>query len=118
MFRLDVGDLDETCGLLEERLCHATALSSAPSSSRVESAPPRSVRYEKLDRHGPRRRDVLRLGGKLAYVAPTLMTLTAGQAFAAGSIPSTECSTGVQSGELCETDTDCCSGQCQLGICT
>lgn len=118
MFRLDVGDLEETCRLLEERLCQATALSSMPSSSRVESAPPRSVRSGKLDRHRPRRRDILRLGGKLAYVAPTLMTLTAGQAFAAGSIPSTACSTGLDAGEICETDTDCCSGQCQLGTCT
>jgi hypothetical protein len=72
------------------------------------------------DRAGPRlasRRDVLRAGAKLAYVAPAVLTLSAGDAFAAISNPSAFCSTALHSGELCETDSDCCSKNCDFGVC-
>jgi len=106
----------------------------ASASAATRAAPPagaatparawRPIRGAGLPaRHDPvarlaSRREMLRVGAKFAYVAPTVLTLTAQQAFAAPSAPSGLCSTGVVTGGLCETDTDCCSGQCQLGFCT
>jgi hypothetical protein len=63
------------------------------------------------------RRDVIRQGAKLAYLTPIVFSLSAQQALAA-SIPSGMCSTGQQTGEPCFTDTDCCSGKCDFGVCT
>ena len=60
---------------------------------------------------------MLKRGAKLVYVALTVMTLTAQQAFAAASNPSGLCSTALQTSEPCETDTDCCSGVCDIGVC-
>jgi hypothetical protein len=45
------------------------------------------------------------------------MTFSAREAFAQASNPSGICSTGVQTGGLCESDADCCSRQCSLGVC-
>ena len=63
------------------------------------------------------RRDILKAGVKVAFVAPAVMTLTSRQAFAAASNPSGVCSTATQTGGLCETDLDCCSRECNLGVC-
>ena len=62
------------------------------------------------------RRDVLRQGARLAYVTPIVLSLSAQQALA-GSIPSGMCSTGQHTGQPCFTDTDCCSGKCDFGVC-
>ena len=71
----------------------------------------------KVDNPLPSRRQVLRRGAKLAYVAPAVMTLSAQQAFAGASNPSGTCSAALITGELCETDSDCCSRDCDFGIC-
>ena len=86
----------------------------------------------------PGRRDVLSHGVKLAFVAPVLSTFFAKDAYAATyscypaghACPGNEpccnglsCNNGtcgdpcVESGELCFFDSDCCSGDCQLGVC-
>lgn len=63
------------------------------------------------------RREMLKIGAKLAYVAPCVLTLTSRQAFAAPSNPSGFCSTANHTGQLCETDMDCCTKECNLGVC-
>ena len=86
------------------------------------------------------RRDVIRRGSKLAFVVPVLMTFSAKDALAAGSnhscypaghaCPGAEpccnglaCNNGVcgdpcvETGGLCYGDSDCCSGDCRLGVC-
>ncbi|UCC32427.1 MAG: hypothetical protein JSU86_09125 [Phycisphaerales bacterium] len=91
-------------------------------------------------RHTPGRREVLSHGAKLAFVVPVVMTFCAKDAVAAGSnyscypaghaCPGAEpccdnlaCRDGVcadpcvEAGGLCFGDSDCCSGDCQLGIC-
>lgn len=88
----------------------------------------------------PGRRDVLSCGAKLAFVVPVVMTFSANDALAAGSnhscyaaghtCPGNEpccdglsCNNGtcgdpcVPQGGLCFLDSDCCSGDCQLGEC-
>ena len=86
----------------------------------------------------PGRRVILREGAKLAFVAPTVSTFFASQAYAtnyscypAGHVcPGDEaCCAGlacvegactdpcVPGGGLCFTDADCCSGDCDLGTC-
>jgi len=116
-FRLDVGDPDATGALLE-----ATLNNSLGGVVAHPAAPgPLTSRPDAGRRRIPSlttRRDMLRVGAKLAYVAPSVLTLSAHQVFAAGSNPSDICSTGVHTGGLCETDTDCCSRRCSLGVCT
>ena len=88
----------------------------------------------------PNRRGVLRQGARLAFVAPLVLTFSAQQAMAAGSnqscypaghaCPGNEpccddmtCNAGVcgdacgGTAELCMVDSDCCSGDCDLGTC-
>jgi hypothetical protein len=87
----------------------------------------------------PGRRDIIRHGAKLAFVAPVVSTFYASQAYAATyscypaghACPGAEpccgdmvCSDGVctdticvASGDLCFGDADCCSNDCQLGVC-
>jgi hypothetical protein len=68
----------------------------------------------------PRRSFMIRFGKKAAWVAPVVVTLAAQPAFAGGSNPSgnpsapAECS---DAGELCSVNSDCCSSNCQFGIC-
>jgi hypothetical protein len=62
------------------------------------------------------RRSFLALGRKAPFVVPVIYTLTAEQALAAGSAPSGPPSC-LANGELCGTDTDCCSGNCLGGFC-
>ena len=117
-FRLEIGDLQETCTLLESRLGRGPLVSRSavvPASSaphpwpRGKTSPTKSA---------PSRREILRLGTKLAYVVPAVMTIPAHEAFAAGSAPSGACSGGGKAaGDWCETDTDCCTSDCDLGIC-
>jgi len=113
-YRLDVGDPGETCRLLDSLVRQrADVMPVTSTSERVLQRP------SKPDRPALRsRREVLRLGTKLAYVAPAVVFLSRQQAFAATSIPSGLCSTLVQNGGLCETDTDCCTGNCNLGVCS
>ena len=115
-YRLEVGDLAKTCDLLEVQLGHA------PAPSQRKTIPATNMIARSSDANGkgtgsfPSRRTMLKRYAKLAYVVPTVMTLTAQEAFA-GSHPSGACSTAAQTGELCETDTDCCSAACSIGVC-
>jgi HprK-related kinase A len=118
VFELESGDLEETCRLLTSQLGFAPAPGAANTPRKP--ARPRSIHLEDARRRlddRPRRRDVLRFGAKLPWVTPSILTLTASHAVAAGSIPSGQCSTAVHTGGLCETDTDCCTSHCDLGIC-
>jgi hypothetical protein len=62
------------------------------------------------------RRRLLCWGKRAAFVVPVVWTLTASQALAAGSNPSATPSC-LGTGELCSTDSDCCSGKCKKGVC-
>ena len=87
---------------------------------------------------GSTRRDVLRQGAKLAWVAPVVSTFYASQAYAANyscyaaghACPGNEtccaglmCNGGtcgdpcVPAGGFCFGDPDCCSGDCAAGVC-
>jgi len=120
-------------------------LNSDNLKGRAESAQQKTNETHVEDRtHTPSlpdRREILRQGRKLAFVVPVVMTFSAKDAFAAGSnhscyamghaCPGTEpccddmvCSGGqctnetcVEAGGLCFADSDCCSGDCQLGAC-
>ena len=116
-YRLETGDLSDTCDLLEAHLGHALALSqskSMPATAKIAKSPGGNG---KATGSFLSRRKMLKRGVKLAYVVPTVMTLTAQEAFAGTSNPSGMSSACVQTGEPCETDTDCCSGKCDEGIC-
>lgn len=88
----------------------------------------------------PTRRELVRHGARLAFVAPAVSTFFASQAYAANyscyaaghACPGDEaCCAGltcvdgvcsqsqdcVQAGELCFGDADCCSGDCRFGVC-
>ncbi|MBI3833280.1 MAG: hypothetical protein HY287_03005 [Planctomycetes bacterium] len=115
-FCLDVGEARATGSLLE-----ATINESRPERVPHAAAPEKMSTGLHFDRqHAPHlksRREVLRIGAKLAYVAPCVLTLSAHQVFAATSNPSGICSTASHTGQLCNTDTDCCTRQCNLGVC-
>jgi len=115
-FELEVGAAEETCQVLESAFSIAPSWEARPAS--VSHDPPRA---RSSGRHAVdpmrTRREMLRIGAKLAYVAPAVLTLSAHKAFAAASDPSGICSTAKHTGQLCETDTDCCSRNCALGIC-
>ncbi len=116
-FRLTTGELESTCSLLENHL----SLPAQDAAAKTARMTPSVASPRQPQRFGGstlfNRREALRLGAKLAYVAPAVVTFSAQQAFAAGSNPSDVCSTGVATGGLCETDTDCCSRRCNLGVC-
>ena len=88
----------------------------------------------------PTRRDVVRQGARLAFVAPAISTFFASQAYATNyscyalghACPGEEpccqdltCADGecvdaqgcIEAPGLCFGDADCCSGDCQLGVC-
>ena len=113
-FRLEVGDPAETGKLLESLV--PVALPISPAVEKQVSTPPLSTHANRVSRLQSRRQ-ILRLGAKMAYVAPAVAAFSAHEALAATSNPSGICSTASHTGELCETDTDCCSRQCNLGIC-
>ncbi len=115
-FRLEVGEPDATGALLEATLHHVPGGVEAHAGGAGTMTTGPHVRRQ----HTPSlttRREMLRVGAKLAYVAPSVLTLSARQVFAAASDPSGICSTAKHTGQLCETDTDCCSRQCNIGIC-
>lgn len=74
-----------------------------PAPSTEPSGPP-------LDNHS--RRDVVRQGVKLAFVAPILSTFFARDAYAAGY----SC---YPAGQSCDGNSKepCCGGACNLGVC-
>jgi len=116
-FRLETGDIQKTCQLIETELCQAPVCHQDEPSQRGEMTrepPGRNVQDSCATLS---RRAMLKRGAILAYAAPTVMTLTAQQAFAATSNPSGICSTAVQNGAACDTDSDCCSGNCDFGVC-
>jgi len=116
-FRLDVAGPDETVRLLEAHFGQAaTSAVTEPVAQQVAPAGPRPER-QRVDLLASRREVLLGMGAKLAYVVPAVVTLTAQQAFATTSLPSGMCSTALHTGSLCETDTDCCSAKCTLGVC-
>lgn len=112
-FRMVVGSASDTVRLLEELALRSAQHKQGVAETRLD-AKPRAIR--RIDRVASRR-EVLKVGVKLAYIAPCVLTLTSKQAFAAASDPSGICSTAVQTGGLCGTDLDCCSRQCNLGVC-
>ena len=60
------------------------------------------------------RREMLLVAGKLPYVVPVVQLFSA-TAMAAGSgMSGPSC---VPPGGLCNTDTDCCTGDCNAGLC-
>ena len=62
-----------------------------------------------------RRRFLGSVGKKAVFIAPIVWTLTARQARAAGSNPSSP--SCVANGGVCADDSDCCSGNCPAGTC-
>jgi hypothetical protein len=122
-FSLSSGDAHRTCELLEtllddnERHSLSNVTSPFVGDADCASAPPMRGGAAWTTGRVPTRREALRVGATLAYVAPAVLTLSARDAFAAGSNPSDVCSTGVHTGGLCETDADCCSRRCNLGVC-
>lgn len=93
-----------------------------------------------LQQTGASRRDVVRHGLRMAFTAPVIMTFSASEARAAGSnlscypqghtCPGMEpccddldCNGGTcgdpcgATGEICFTNSDCCSDDCDLGLC-
>ena len=100
--------------------------------------PPGNSGADNAPRGTTTRRDVLQRGVKLAWVAPVVSTFYASQAYAAnyscygmghacaGAEPCCEglaCNDGVcsdfcvPSTELCYVDSDCCSNDCDQGVC-
>jgi len=64
----------------------------------------------------PTRRRFLRVGKKAAFVVPAVWTLSAQTAMAGTSNPSGGPSCA-GAGEICVTNTDCCSNTCAFGRC-
>ena len=62
------------------------------------------------------RREMLQGGAKLAWIVPAVITLSAPTTVLAASAVSGDPSCA-QAGELCDTDSDCCGGDCDSGIC-
>jgi len=114
-YLLDVGDARKTGELLES-LCPAPPTTAKPVVDRG-SNPRASFASKDAAARLKSRREVLRLGIKLAYAVPTVVTLTGRQAMAGTSIPSGLCSSAIQTGGFCETDSDCCTGECDFGEC-
>jgi hypothetical protein len=118
-FRLEIGDLVETRRALDAALqdaaTNANAETSCPPNPAIHGGPRHAIKREGA--MVLNRREVLRHGVRLAYTVPAVLTLTSSHAFAQASNPSGMCSTGVQPGGLCQTDSDCCSGDCTLGVC-
>lgn len=110
-FRLAIGSPAQTTDILESLLTDSVV----PSGVQTSQAP--RQRRRKISERMTSRREMLKVGAKLAYVAPCVLTLTSRQAFAAASNPSGICSTASHTGQLCETDMDCCSRECNLGVC-
>ncbi len=116
VFELCSGDLSTTCDLIETQLCGRVGVTQrqrnvvpiSPLAAARESATGISL--------PPSRREVLRFGAKLAYVAPAVITLSATEVFAQVSNPSGLCSTAAHSGDPCENDSDCCTNRCNFGI--
>ena len=115
-FRLEIGDPVETKRILEALLPDTATSESNTTKSWKGMEGGHAPRLDRKDRLTSRR-EMLRVGAKLAYVAPSVLTLTARQALAVASNPSGICSTAMQTGELCETDADCCSKDCDFGLC-
>jgi HprK-related kinase A len=114
-FQLATGDPIETVCVLEQAL-EARTLPTKPSPDcPASSAPPRTRQSANPPLRS--RRELLRAGAKIAYVAPSIVALSATAVYAAGSNPSGICSTALNTGELCTTDSDCCSSDCDFGVC-
>jgi HprK-related kinase A len=117
-FRLQTGPLEETCAYLESQLGGDRSREvMAEVTTRNSTLPGVRVTKPGATRFSPSRRQVLRKGAKLAYLTPAVMALSSQKAFASASDPSGICSTGQASGELCESDLDCCSSDCDFGVC-
>ena len=60
------------------------------------------------------RRDLLRLGSRLVYAIPIVQVFCASEAAAASTMSGASC---VPVMGVCDTDADCCSGDCRVGTC-
>lgn len=112
-YRLEVGDPNATGELLESLVSPALS----PLTTSVERTPRAAFNAGPRVTSPKSRREFLRWGAKLAYVAPAVATLSTNVALAATSDPSGICSTALNTGQLCQTDTDCCSRKCTVGVC-
>ncbi len=140
-FRLEAGPIDDTCKLIESLLSEpqeGAAQSEPTAKAKTCDTPASKPQHRSVSSS---RRNFLRRTAKLAYVAPVVLALKPQQAFAAGSgvqscypgghaCPGLEpccgelaCNDGVctnpcvEAGGLCFTDSDCCSADCDLGVC-
>jgi len=113
-YRLEVGTPEKTCKLIDSLVGREITFAPAHHPATTVSAKPSTRRIEAPTLS---RRDMFHRGVKLAFTVPTVATLLSRPAYAAASNPSGACSTGVQTGGLCESDADCCSGDCDFGIC-
>lgn len=78
-----------------------------PESDATVPPPPPSAKGTDRDR-----RDLMRRGVKLAFVAPLVLTFSARDAMAAGSNHSC-----YPAGQPCPGEEECCNGPCNFGIC-
>lgn len=108
--RLQSGEPQATARLLEATLDNHLPTQAARTAAR-------SVTPTATNPHFRSRREMLRVGAKVAYVAPAILTLSASRAFAAGSNPSGICSTANDTGEACAQNSDCCSNSCTSLVC-
>ena len=115
-YRLVSGDIDSTCDVVESLLERSTEPTCGtkfqPTRRRGSLLNGAANIGKKLSR-----RDLLRRGAKIAYIAPIVLSFSVQEAMAGGSNPSALCSTAVPQGGLCSTDTDCCSNNCSIGVC-
>lgn len=93
----------------------ASTQDSRPQGEDAAAAVP-SVADEDGGSFTTRRRFLGGAGKKAAFVVPVVWTLSAPKAMAAGSNPSANPSCATD-GEICVTNTDCCSNVCAFGQC-
>ncbi len=89
-------------------------MTDSPAQVNQNEDEPREVR---ADMNVASRRSFMAMVGKRAmYAVPIILTLTAREARAAASPsnPSPDCA---HDGDLCATNSDCCSNLCSVGQC-
>lgn len=96
---------------------HAHLTCAGHTTMNTDSHDPESVDAAPPTPHGAAasncdRRDLLRRGVKLAFVAPMVLTFSARDAMAAGSNHSC-----YPAGQPCPGEEECCNGPCNFGVC-
>lgn len=140
-YQLETGDIEEASGLLESLASHSTNPALHGGTAKTQRAV--ESRGKSLGDRGQvtSRRSFLGRAARVAYAAPVVVALMPQTALAQASMPMScyaaghacpglelccgdlECKGGVcavpcqDAGELCFVDSDCCSGDCDLGVC-